>query len=100
MFTLPEGEPEFTFRGVAQTVRAGTTVNIPANAPQGSGGKTGHVLCMCAPARRPSELETKSSRRSKVASEEEAVCQPIADLREHHAGIDVELLRELPVDVD
>jgi len=35
MFTLPEGEPEFTFRGVAQTVRAGATVNIPANAPQG-----------------------------------------------------------------
>jgi len=100
MFTLPEGEPEFTFRGVAQTVRAGTTVNIPANAPQGSGTSPARPFMCSACALRPSELETKSSRRSKVASEEEAVCQPIADLREHHAGIDVELLRELPVDVD
>ena len=33
MFTLLDGELEFTFRGETQTVRAGSTVNIPANAP-------------------------------------------------------------------
>jgi quercetin dioxygenase-like cupin family protein len=33
MFTLLEGEIEFTFRGKESTVRAGSTVNIPANAP-------------------------------------------------------------------
>ena len=37
MFTLLEGELEFFFRGQAQTVRAGSTVNIPANAPTSSG---------------------------------------------------------------
>src|ERR1700728_2060406 len=33
MFTLLEGELEFTFRGKTTTVRAGSSVNIPANAP-------------------------------------------------------------------
>jgi hypothetical protein len=33
MFTLIEGEIEFTFRGKKSTVRAGSTVNIAANAP-------------------------------------------------------------------
>jgi quercetin dioxygenase-like cupin family protein len=33
MFTLIEGEIEFTFRGEKTVVRAGTTLNIPANAP-------------------------------------------------------------------
>jgi mannose-6-phosphate isomerase-like protein (cupin superfamily) len=33
MFTLLEGEIEFTFRGEKRTVTAGMTVNIPANAP-------------------------------------------------------------------
>ena len=53
MFTLLEGELEFTFRGQAQTVRAGSTVNIPANAPhqfRNMSGKTVHMLCMCTPA--------------------------------------------------
>jgi len=53
MFTLLEGELEFTFRGQAQTVRAGSTVNIPANAPhmfRNKSGRTVHMLCMCAPA--------------------------------------------------
>ena len=53
MFTLLEGELEFTFRGETTIVRAGSTVNIPANAPHAfknvSGG-TVHMLCMCAPA--------------------------------------------------
>ena len=53
MFTLLEGELEFTFRGKTQTVRAGSPVNIPANAPHGfknKSGKTVHMLCMCTPA--------------------------------------------------
>lgn len=33
MFTILEGEIEFTFRGEKHTVRAGSTINIPANAP-------------------------------------------------------------------
>jgi quercetin dioxygenase-like cupin family protein len=53
MFTLLEGELEFTFRGNKTVVRAGETVNIPANAPhvfKNKSGKTVHMLCMCTPA--------------------------------------------------
>ncbi len=53
MFTLLEGDLEFTFRGQTRTVRAGSTVNIPANAPhafKNVSGRTVHMLCMCAPA--------------------------------------------------
>jgi len=53
MFTLLEGELEFTFRGKSQTVRAGSTVNIPANAPhafKNMSGATARMLCMCTPA--------------------------------------------------
>ena len=53
MFSLLEGELEFTFRGETQTVRAPTTVNIPANAPhsfKNTSGRTARLLCMCTPA--------------------------------------------------
>ncbi len=53
MFTLLEGELEFTFRGETSTLAQGRTVNIPANAPhafKNISGKTVHLLCMCAPA--------------------------------------------------
>jgi quercetin dioxygenase-like cupin family protein len=53
MFALLEGELEFTFRGETKTVRAGSTVNIPANAPhvfKNTSGSTVHMLCMCTPA--------------------------------------------------
>ena len=53
MFTLLDGELEFTFRGQTQTVTAPATVNIPANAPhqfKNLSGKSVHMLCMCAPA--------------------------------------------------
>jgi quercetin dioxygenase-like cupin family protein len=53
MFTLLEGELDFTFRGQTQTVRAGSTVNIPANAPhafKNISGKMARMLCLCAPA--------------------------------------------------
>ena len=53
MFTLLEGELEFTFRGETQTVKAPMTVNVPANAPhrfKNRSGDTVHMLCMCTPA--------------------------------------------------
>lgn len=53
MFTLLEGELEFTFRGNKTVVKAGETVNIPANAPhvfKNKSGKTVRMLCMCTPA--------------------------------------------------
>ena len=53
MFHILEGEIEFTFRGEKQTVRAGMTVNIPANAPHfltNPQGAHARMLCMCSPA--------------------------------------------------
>ena len=53
MFTILEGEIEFTFRGEKRTVKAGMTVNIPANAPHfftNKEGKQARMLCMCTPA--------------------------------------------------
>lgn len=53
LFTLLEGELEFTFRGETQTVRAPASVNIPANAPHrfaNTSGSPVHMLCMCTPA--------------------------------------------------
>src|SRR5262249_9125382 len=53
MFTLVDGEIEFTFRGETSTIRAGSTINIPANAPHSFRNKSSGVarmLCMCTPA--------------------------------------------------
>lgn len=53
MFTLLEGEIQFTFRGEKHIVKAGQTVNVPANAPHffsNIAGKKAHMLCMCTPA--------------------------------------------------
>ncbi len=53
MFTLLEGEVEFTFRGQSQVAKVGTTVNIPSNAPhafRNKSGKPARLLCLCAPA--------------------------------------------------
>jgi quercetin dioxygenase-like cupin family protein len=53
MFYLLEGEVELTFRGETRTVKAGETVNIPANAPhffKNRSGATTRMLCMCTPA--------------------------------------------------
>jgi quercetin dioxygenase-like cupin family protein len=52
-FILLEGEIEATFRGKKSTVRAGDTLNIPANAPHRfQNTSTGNVrmLCICSPA--------------------------------------------------
>jgi quercetin dioxygenase-like cupin family protein len=53
MFTILEGEIEFTFRGRKQVVRAGETINIPANAPHfftNISERATRMLCMCTPA--------------------------------------------------
>ncbi|MET8525466.1 cupin domain-containing protein [Micromonospora sp. NPDC005172] len=53
MFTVLEGEIEFTFRGEKHAAGAGSTVNIPANAPhnfRNVSGAPARMLCMCTPA--------------------------------------------------
>ncbi|WP_330228458.1 cupin domain-containing protein [Nocardia sp. NBC_00508] len=53
MFTVLEGSIRFTFRGLDIDVVAGTTVNIPANAPhffRNVSDRPARMLCMCAPA--------------------------------------------------
>lgn len=52
MFSILDGELEFTFRGQTQTAKAPFTVNIPSNAPhqfKNISGKQVHMLCLCAP---------------------------------------------------
>lgn len=53
MFLLSEGELEFHFRGDQSTIRAGSIVNIPANAPhhfRNESDRPARMLCMAAPA--------------------------------------------------
>ncbi len=53
MFTLLEGDLEFTFRDQSMNVPQGATVNVPANSPhqfRNNSGRTVHMLCMCTPA--------------------------------------------------
>jgi mannose-6-phosphate isomerase-like protein (cupin superfamily) len=52
-FTVLEGEIEATFRSKRLVVRAGETVNIPANAPHSFTNASKHparLLCICSPA--------------------------------------------------
>ena len=52
MFTILDGEIELTFRGAAKQANAGSTVNIPANAPhsfKNKSDKPARLFCMCAP---------------------------------------------------
>jgi quercetin dioxygenase-like cupin family protein len=51
-FILLEGELEATFRGAKSVIKAGDTVNIPANAPhqfQNVSSKAVRLLCICSP---------------------------------------------------
>src|SRR5476649_2491676 len=51
-FTLLEGEIEFVFRGVKMDLKAGETVNIPANAPHSftnAAKEPARLLCLCSP---------------------------------------------------
>lgn len=52
-FILLEGEMEATFRGQKSMVRAGDTINIPANAPhrfRNTSAEPAHAICVCSPA--------------------------------------------------
>jgi len=52
-FTILESEIEATFRGEKSVVRAGETINIPANAPHSftnTSEQAVRLLCVCAPA--------------------------------------------------
>jgi quercetin dioxygenase-like cupin family protein len=52
-FILLEGELEATFRGRKSVVRAGDTLNIPANAPHrfhNASDRPVRMLCICSPA--------------------------------------------------
>jgi quercetin dioxygenase-like cupin family protein len=52
-FTLLEGELDVTFRGAKRVVRAGETINVPANAPHqfhNSSSAPVRMLCICSPA--------------------------------------------------
>jgi mannose-6-phosphate isomerase-like protein (cupin superfamily) len=52
-FIILEGEIEATFRDAKSAVRAGETINIPANAPhqfRNSSAKPVRLLCICSPA--------------------------------------------------
>lgn len=52
-FTLLGGELEVTFRGAKRKIRAGETINIPANAPHqfhNSSSEAARMLCICSPA--------------------------------------------------
>ncbi len=53
LFTILDGEIEATFRGQKTVVKAGETLNIPANAPHSftnASDKPARLLCLCAPA--------------------------------------------------
>jgi quercetin dioxygenase-like cupin family protein len=53
MFTILEGSVDFFFRGTTVTAQAGSTVNVPANAPhhfRNNSGATVRMHCLCAPA--------------------------------------------------
>ena len=53
MFTVIDGEIELMFRGQPSRAAAGSTVNIPANAPhafRNDSNRPARMLCMCTPA--------------------------------------------------
>ena len=81
MFTLLEGEIQFTFRGEKRLIKAGMTVNVPANAPHfftNVSGKPSRMLCMCTPAGQEefflaigTPLESRTSLAPKLTAEEQ-----------------------------
>jgi quercetin dioxygenase-like cupin family protein len=53
LFTVLEGEVEFTFRGEKLIAHTGESVNIPANAPHSfvnTSNQSARLLCLCSPA--------------------------------------------------
>jgi mannose-6-phosphate isomerase-like protein (cupin superfamily) len=52
-FSVLEGELDVVFRGAKQVLRAGQTINVPANAPHqfhNSSSQAVRMLCICSPA--------------------------------------------------
>jgi quercetin dioxygenase-like cupin family protein len=82
-FILLEGEMEATFRGKKMTVRAGDTVNIPANAPHqfhNASSAAVRMLCICSPAGQEKffmevgvPVATRTTAPPKLSEEEERV---------------------------
>ncbi len=53
MFTVVDGEIDFTFRGVSAVAKAGETINVPANAAhvfRNVSERPARLLCLCSPA--------------------------------------------------
>jgi quercetin dioxygenase-like cupin family protein len=51
-FIITEGQLDVTFRGTSRSASAGTTINVPANAPhqfRNSAEQAARLLCICAP---------------------------------------------------
>lgn len=100
MFTLLEGQVEFTFRGTTSTVMAGQTVNIPANAPhlfRNASAATVRMLCMCTPAGQEEffgAVGDPVASRTAAAPEldEEALSQRLAKMKELAPRYRTELL--------
>ena len=88
MFSLLEGELQFTFRGQTQTVKAPFSVNIPSNAPhqfKNTSGKQVHMLCMCTPAGQDEfflavgmPVESRTAPFPKISSEAKVQMQKLA----------------------
>jgi quercetin dioxygenase-like cupin family protein len=91
MFTILEGEIEFTFRGQKHLVRAGSTVNIPANAPhnfRNASGAPARMLCMCTPAGQDEFfLRVGDEVASKDAPPPQLTADEIAERRQRAAGL-------------
>ncbi len=52
-FSLLEGELDLVFRGAKHKLKAGETINIPANAPhqfRNSSNQPARMICVCSPA--------------------------------------------------
>ena len=91
MFHVLEGEIETTFRGEKSTVRAGETINIPANAPHAftnASERPARLLCVCAP---PGQEEFFM----KVGVPVEGRTTPPPDLSEDEQAAFVEKAQEL-----
>jgi quercetin dioxygenase-like cupin family protein len=81
-FVILEGEIEATFRGEKRLVRAGQTINVPANAPHqfhNSSSDAARMLCICAPAGQEEffrqvgiPLETRTTPPPKLDAEQQA----------------------------
>ena len=82
MFSMLEGEIEITFRGEKSTLRAGETINVPANAPHSFtnvANVPARMLCLCSPAGQEEffaaigdPVDSRTSVAPKMSGEEQA----------------------------